>query len=111
MFHLKKCSKVGDSSISRVKLKSAMQYTPMSLPLHQDKKDTLHPKFAFELNLDEKSSKGGKFKFFTKQTDAKKEKTFLGSPKLHRAMFHKGNTGVKCDDNWHTDSTRQVSLR
>lgn len=91
-------NKVSDSCSSnnnnnKIKLKSAVQYTPMSLPLNQDQKSK--PKLAFELNLDDKSSKGGKLKQMfssSKQNDAKKEKTFLGSPKLHRAIFRKQNS-------------------
>ncbi|XP_045470038.1 uncharacterized protein LOC123677516 isoform X2 [Harmonia axyridis] len=93
--------KISDSSTSRIKLKSAMQYTPMSLPLTQDPKS--RPKFAFELNLDEKSSKSsGKLKqiFGKQQSDQKKEKTFLGSPKLHRAIFKKCNTSNPLDATW-----------
>lgn len=93
---LRRSDKVSDKSSSKVKLKSATQYTPMSLPLTPDSKGKLNPKFAFELNLDEKSGKSGLFKrgFFTKQTgaDEKKEKTLLGSPRLHRALFRKHNT-------------------
>lgn len=87
---LKKSDKVADRSAVNVKLKSAVQYTPMCLPLAPDHKDKLNPTFAFELNLDEKVCKSGKFKnLFGKQTDSKKEKTFLGSPKLRRAIFEK----------------------
>ncbi|KAJ3643908.1 hypothetical protein Zmor_026590 [Zophobas morio] len=83
-------NKVSDSS--KVKLKSALQYTPMCLPLSQDQKTK--PKLAFELNLDERGSKGGKLKqIFGKQSEGKKEKTFLGSPKLHRTIFRKNNSG------------------
>lgn len=90
-------NKIGDSS--KVKLKSAGQYTPMSLPLTPDLKSK--PKLAFELNLDEKNSKSGKFKqIFGKQSDGtKKEKTFLGSPKLHRTIFRKNNSGSETN-NW-----------
>ncbi|XP_044750427.1 uncharacterized protein LOC123310821 isoform X2 [Coccinella septempunctata] len=99
-FDTPKYHKISDSSTSKIKLKSAMQYTPMSLPLTQDPKS--RPKFAFELNLDEKSSKpSGKLKqIFGKQGDQKKEKTFLGSPKLHRAIFKKGNTSNALDSTW-----------
>lgn len=100
-------SKVGDSSTARVKLKSATQYTPMSLPTSQDSTSKLNPKFAFELNLDEKSSKGSKFKLFSKQNDGKKEKKFLGSPKLHRVIFPKSNTDV---DTWKGNSAHQVKF-
>ncbi|CAH1971610.1 unnamed protein product [Acanthoscelides obtectus] len=103
----KKSKKVHDSSTSKVKLKSAIQYTPVSLPLSQDPKSK--PKFAFELNLDEKSQKGGKLKnmFGSGKSEAKKEKTFLGSPKLHRAIFRKHNSGP--DTTWPTTaSTTQV---
>lgn len=96
--------KVQDSSSSKVKLKSAVQYTPMSLPLSQDPKSK--PKFAFELNLDEKSQKSGKLKQMFGKSDSKKEKTFLGSPKLHRAIFRKHNSGS--DLSWPSSST-QVS--
>lgn len=93
---LRKSDKVADKSSANVKLKSAVQYTPMSLPLTPDQKGKLNPKFAFELNLDEKVSKTGKFKsFFVKQTESKKEKTFLGSPKLHRAVFEKHGRGAE----------------
>lgn len=73
----------------------------MSLPLSQDPKS--RPKFAFELNLDEKSSKtSGKLKqiFGKQQNDQKKEKTFLGSPKLHRAIFKKSNASNPLDSTW-----------
>nr|CAH7767588.1 unnamed protein product [Callosobruchus chinensis] len=103
----KKSKKVHDSSTSKVKLKSAIQYTPVSLPLSQDPKSK--PKFAFELNLDEKSQKGGKLKnmFGGGKSEGKKEKTFLGSPKLHRAIFRKHNSGT--DTAWSTTaSTTQV---
>lgn len=97
-------NKVSDSS--KVKLKSAIQYTPMCLPLSQDEKSK--PKLAFELNLDEKSSKGGKLKqIFSKQSEGKKEKTFLGSPKLHRTIFRKNNSSS--DLNWPSTSS-QVSF-
>ncbi|EFA03078.1 uncharacterized protein cnk [Tribolium castaneum] len=96
-------NKVSDSS--KVKLKSAIQYTPMCLPLSQDEKSK--PKLAFELNLDEKSTKGGKFKqIFGKQSEGKKEKTFLGSPKLHRTIFRKNNSSSEL--NWPSTSTQAV---
>ncbi|RZC38913.1 uncharacterized protein BDFB_001973 [Asbolus verrucosus] len=96
-------NKVSDSS--KVKLKSAIQYTPMCLPLGQDQKSK--PKLAFELNLDEKASKGGKFKqIFGKQSDGKK--TFLGSPKLHRTIFRKNNAGSEL--NWPSSSSQPVSM-
>lgn len=98
-------SKVADSSTTRVKLKSAVQYTPMSLPISQDSKVKMNPKFAFELNLDEKSSKGSKFKLFSKQNEGKKEKTFLGSPKLHRVIFHKSSTDA---ETWKGNHSHQV---
>lgn len=82
--------KVGDKTM--IKLKSAIQYTPMTLHATEDKKKNL-PKLAFELSLDEKSSKGGKLKnFFSNQ---KKERSFLGSPKLHRAVFKRSNSDGK----------------
>ncbi|CAG9825671.1 unnamed protein product [Phaedon cochleariae] len=88
-------SKVHDSGSSKVKLKSATQYTPMLLPTNQDPKS--RPKFAFELNLDEKTQKGGKLKQMFggggRSEGGKKEKTFLGSPKLHRAIFQKHGSG------------------
>ncbi|XP_044267654.1 uncharacterized protein LOC123013286 [Tribolium madens] len=97
-------NKVSDSS--KVKLKSAIQYTPMCLPLSQD--DKSKPKLAFELNLDEKSNKGGKFKqIFGKQSEGKKEKTFLGSPKLHRTIFRKNNSSSEL--NWPSSSQTVVS--
>ena len=78
-----------DSNSGSFKLKSAIQYTPLSLPLSDDK-GKLNPKLAFELNLDEKMHKSGKLKNFFKHNDSgKKEKTLLGSPKLHRAIFRK----------------------
>lgn len=92
---LRRSDKIFDKNTARVKLKSATQYTPMCLPLTPDQKGKLNPKFAFELNLDEKSSSkssGGKFKHFFgshKSSDEKKEKTLLGSPRLHRALFRK----------------------
>ncbi|KAJ8952102.1 hypothetical protein NQ314_007595 [Rhamnusium bicolor] len=100
--------RVQDSSSSKVKLKSAIQYTPMSLPLSQDPKSK--PKFAFELNLDEKSQKSGKLKQMFGKSDNKKEKTFLGSPKLHRAIFRKHNSGS--DISWpsSTSSSQAVSI-
>lgn len=85
-------NKIQDSTSSKVRLKSANQYTPMSLPSSQDPKSK--PKFAFELNLDEKSQKSGKLKqMFGGKSEGKKEKTFLGSPKLHRAIFKKHSSG------------------
>lgn len=101
-----KCtSKVQDSSTNKVKLKSAIQYTPMSLPLSQDPKSK--PKFAFELNLDEKKEKSGKLKhMFGGKSEGKKEKTFLGSPKLHRAIFRRQESGH--DVNWPVTPTTQV---
>lgn len=87
-----------------MKLKSAIQYKPMSLPM-SDPKAKMNPKFAFELNLDEKSSKGNKFKLFSKQSDGKKEKTFLGSPKLHRVIFHKSSTDTEV---WKGNQPQQV---
>jgi len=72
-----------------VRLKPTIQYTPVTLPITPENKST--PRFAFELNLDEKHSKssGSKLtKIFSSKSD-KKEKTFLGSPKLHRAIFRK----------------------
>lgn len=96
---LRRSDKVSDKSNSKVKLKSATQYTPMCLPLTPDQKGKLNPKFAFELNLDEKSSKSGKLlkSFFGKQSDEKKEKTLLGSPRLHRALFRKHNNTSESD--------------
>lgn len=104
----KSSSKVYDSSTSKVKLKSAVQYTPMSLPLSQDPKSK--PKFAFELNLDEKKEKsGGKLKqMFGGKTEGKKEKTFLGSPKLHRAIFRRQDSVH--DTSWPVTPTTQVRL-
>ncbi|KAJ8946682.1 hypothetical protein NQ318_019997 [Aromia moschata] len=97
--------KIQDSASSKVKLKSAIQYTPMSLPLTQDPKSK--PKFAFELNLDEKSQRSGKLKQMFGKSDGKKEKTFLGSPKLHRAIFRKHNSGS--DLSWPASNLTQVS--
>lgn len=78
----------------------------MSLPISQDSKTKMNPKFAFELNLDEKSSKGSKFKLFSsKQSDGRKEKTFLGSPKLHRVIFHKSSTDA---ETWKGNPPQQV---
>ncbi|KAK9870665.1 hypothetical protein WA026_008227 [Henosepilachna vigintioctopunctata] len=99
-FDSSKSNKIYDSSTSKIKLKSAMQYTPMALPLTHDPKS--RPKFAFELNLDEKSTKSsGKLKqiFGKQQNDQKKEKTFLGSPKLHRAIFRK-NANANLEPTW-----------
>lgn len=99
--------KVQDSSTSKVKLKSAIQYTPMSLPLSQDPKSK--PKFAFELNLDEKKEKSGKLKqMFGGKSEGKKEKTFLGSPKLHRAIFRRQESGH--DASWPVTPTTQVRI-
>lgn len=108
---LRKSDRVADKSSSKVKLKSAVQYTPMSLPLTPDQKGKLNPKFAFELNLDEKVSKSGKFKsFFGKQGDAKKEKTLLGSPKLHRAVFEKhGRVEEPSGLPWHPPTTQVIN--
>ncbi|KAG5898199.1 hypothetical protein JTB14_005579 [Gonioctena quinquepunctata] len=101
-------SKSSDSS-TKVKLKSAVQYTPMLLPSSQDPKSK--PKFAFELNLDEKSQKGGKLKqIFGGKSDSKKEKTFLGSPKLHRAIFKKHGSGSDLSWPSSTSSTPQISM-
>ncbi|KAK4879133.1 hypothetical protein RN001_007279 [Aquatica leii] len=86
---LRKNDKVSDKSTANVKLKSVMQYTPMSLPLTPDPKGKMNPKFAFELNLDEKVSKSGKFRNFFGKPESKKEKGFLGSPKLQRAAQEK----------------------
>lgn len=94
---LKRCDKVGDKNASKLKLKSAIQYTPITLPLSPDEKGKFNPKFAFELNLDEKPSKGGKLKSFFSKQESKKEKSFLGSPKLHRAFFGKHNTSNEAD--------------
>ncbi|KAJ8920841.1 hypothetical protein NQ315_015633 [Exocentrus adspersus] len=99
-------AKVQDSASSKIKLKSATQYTPMSLPLSHDPKSK--PKFAFELNLDEKSQKSGKLKQMFGKSDSKKEKTFLGSPKLHRAIFRKHNSGS--DLSWPSNSAQSVSI-
>ncbi|XP_023021826.2 connector enhancer of ksr [Leptinotarsa decemlineata] len=104
-------NKVHDAASTKVKLKSAVQYTPMLLPSSQDPNSK--PKFAFELNLDEKSQKGGKLKqmFGGGKSESKKEKTFLGSPKLHRAIFKKHNSGS--DLSWPssaTSSTPQISI-
>ncbi|XP_056638089.1 uncharacterized protein LOC130446068 isoform X1 [Diorhabda sublineata] len=102
-------SKVQDSSSTMIKLKSAIQYTPMSLPSGQDPKSK--PKFAFELNLDEKSQKTGKLKqMFGAKSESKKEKTFLGSPKLHRAIFKKNSSGS--DISWPSgsSSSKQFSM-
>lgn len=99
-------TKVSDSSTSKLKLKSATQYTPMSLPLSQDSR--AKPKLAFELNLDEKSGKSGKFnKLLGNKSESKKEKTFFGSPKLHRAIFKKNDS--RSELNWPSTST-PVSL-
>ncbi|CAH0556503.1 unnamed protein product [Brassicogethes aeneus] len=98
-------AKIGDSSTN--KLKSAIQYTPMSLPLSQDPKSK--PKFAFELNLDDKTSKSGKFnKILGGKSDSKKEKTFFGSPKLHRAIFKKNDS--KSEINWLSSSPPTLTM-
>ncbi|XP_060516788.1 uncharacterized protein LOC132696152 [Cylas formicarius] len=98
----KSSNRIGDSSAGRVKLKSAVQYTPMSLPLSHDSKTK--PKFAFELNLDEKQhSKGGKLKQMFGGKHEKKEKTFLGSPKLHGVIFKKQPSGG--DAGWSSTSS------
>lgn len=94
--YLDKYSKVGDSS-DHVKLKSVGQYTPMVHPLGTEGR----AKLAFELNMDERV-KGSKLKGIfggNKQEGAKKEKTFLGSPKLHRAIFRK-NSPTRAETNW-----------
>lgn len=93
----KRLDKVSDKS-SSVKLKSAIQYTPMTLHIANEDKKNL-PKLAFELSLDEKSvsSKGGKLKSLFSKSDQKKEKSFLGSPKLHRAVFKRSNSDGKKD--------------
>jgi hypothetical protein len=102
---VKYTNKVSDSSTG--KLKSVDQYTRMCLPLAQDQKNK--PKLAFELNLDEKGTKGGKLKqIFGKQGEGKKEKTFLGSPKLHRTIFRKSNTGSEI--NWPSSSSQSVPI-
>lgn len=90
-----------------VKLKSATQYTPLSLPLGDDK-TKMNPKLAFELNLDEKSHKGGKLmSFFHKQSDSKKEKHSMGSPNVHRSIFRKASA---TEDDWRHQNQTQVSL-
>lgn len=96
---LKLGDKLGEKSGSKTKLKSAMQYMPMAHPLMPDERGKFNPRLAFELNLDEKSSKQlTKFKnFFMKQGETKKEKSFLGSPKLHRAIFRKDNSNQDSD--------------
>lgn len=105
---IKHGNKVTDSS--KIKLKSAIHYTPMSLPLNQDAKSK--PKFAFELNLDEKQAKSGKIKQIFGggggKSDVKKEKTFLGSPKLRKAFFKSPQSGNEV--NWATNMPTQVSL-
>lgn len=67
------------------------------------------PKLAFELNLDEKHSKsGGKLtKIFSGKSD-KKEKTFLGSPKLHRAIFKKQHSTP--DAGWTSSASQSICL-
>lgn len=104
---LRRNDKVSDKTNSKVKLKSVTQYAPMCLPLTPDQKGKMNPKFAFELNLDEKSSKSGKLlkSFFGKQSDEKREKTLLGSPRLHRALFRKHNNQ---ESDW-TSEAPQVS--
>lgn len=104
---LRRTDKVSDKGNSKVKLKSATQYTPICLPLTPDPKGKLNPKFAFELNLDEKSSKSEKlWKNFFGSKEEKKEKTLLGSPRLHRALFRKHTNGSESD--WPSE-TPQVS--
>ncbi|XP_030757518.1 LOW QUALITY PROTEIN: uncharacterized protein LOC115883312 [Sitophilus oryzae] len=95
-------NRVGDSS--RAKLKSSKQYIPISLPLGPESKST--PRLAFELNIDDKQSKStGKLsKIFSGKAE-KKEKTFLGSPKLHRAIFGRSN-GSK-EGAWTPSSSQQ----
>lgn len=104
----KRSDKVGDKNVSKVKLKSAIQYTPITLPLSPDERGKFNPKFAFELNLDEKANKGGKLKSFfsSKQGDAKKEKSFLGSPKLHRAIFRKNNASSESEWSSHSPQVK-----
>lgn len=100
-------NKVSDSSSSKIKLKSAIHYTPISLPLGQDTKSK--PKFAFELNLDEKSTKSGKIKqMFGSKSESKKEKTFLGSPTLRKALFKSPSSGNEV--NWATNVATHVSV-
>lgn len=92
---------------SNVKLKPTLQYTPLALPLVDDKAK-MNPKLAFELNLDEKShSKGGKLKnFFHKQSgDSKRDKYIMGSPNLHRTIFRKPSSS---EDDWRHQAQIQV---
>uniref|UniRef100_A0A1Y1M4E1 Connector enhancer of kinase suppressor of ras 2 n=1 Tax=Photinus pyralis TaxID=7054 RepID=A0A1Y1M4E1_PHOPY len=101
---LRKNDKVCDKSSVSVKLKSAMQYTPMSLPLTPNDKGKMNPKFAFELNLDEKVTKTGKFRsFFGKQSENKKEKCFMGSPKFARSSLEKGKHTEPATLGWPPD--------
>lgn len=74
------------------------------MPINTESKSI--PRYTFELNLDEKQSKsGGKLtKIFSGKSE-KKEKTFLGSPKLHRALFRKQHSVP--DSGWRP--TAQVS--
>lgn len=82
------------------KLKSATQYTPINYSFSNEQKLT-NAKFAFELNLDEKTPSSSKtssklknlFSSNTHKTDSEKhkEKTLLGSPRLHRAIFSRRN--------------------
>ncbi|XP_076269271.1 connector enhancer of ksr isoform X2 [Rhynchophorus ferrugineus] len=99
-------NRVGDSS--RAKLKPTTQYTPMPLPLlTSESKST--PKFAVELNLDEKHSKsGGKLSKIFSGKSEKKDKTFLGSPKLHRAIFGKHHNGG--ESSWTPSSSQSICL-
>ncbi|XP_044742809.1 uncharacterized protein LOC123305220 [Chrysoperla carnea] len=101
----------------KTKLKSATQYTPMNYSFSADQK--LNPKLAFELNLDEKSTKSSKFKSLfgggsshkTSSDSEKhhtKEKTLLGSPRLHRAIFRKNHSPTRETD-WRGDFSQASS--
>nr|XP_022908105.1 uncharacterized protein LOC111419521 [Onthophagus taurus] len=78
-----------NKDVANSKLKSAIQYTPMTVPLSDDK-SKLNPKLAFELNLDEKNHKGGGG-FMNLFYKSNREK--VTSPKLGRLILSKNNSG------------------
>ncbi|XP_077295210.1 connector enhancer of ksr [Arctopsyche grandis] len=99
-------------------LKSAIQYTPMSLPVSPDKALKTSPKFELSLDSRDTPSVSGMSRLrhmfqHSSPTTSKsataspthsspKEKTLLGSPRLHRAIFRK-NQNTSTADEWAKD--------
>lgn len=105
----KRLDKVADKNSTKLKLKSATQYTPMSVHVDKNNKKKFTTRPAFELSLDEKFTKSHKFKnLFSRQSEQKKEKSVLGSPKFNKAAFQ--NESSDNDNDWSSDINKVSSF-